>query len=380
MHRISAVVFTAFITVLVPVAAAQAPATPSGRDEVIRAIASRFETTYVFPDVGARVRPELEKRIQAGAYRDIPDGQAFADALTHDLRTITGDQHVRVGYSKEPFPPMNEAPQPPSPRSPDDTRRQMAALNFGFVKVERLPGNVGFVDLDFFADPELGGATAAAAMSFVAETDALIVDLRFNGGGNSRMVALLASYLFDSEPQHLNDIVVPRENLLKQSWTLPHVAGRKFGRTKPVYILTSARTFSAAEEFAYDLQALGRATIVGEKTRGGANPSGRFRISDHYAAIVPTAQAVNPHTKSNWEGTGVAPELAVPSGDALRTAQIRILERLIQHGDADLREDRVRRKEVLEKETPMPRPELQEQKRGGDAQDAQHNGHHASRV
>jgi hypothetical protein len=348
MHRISGVIFTAFITGLVAVPAAQAPL--AGRDEVIRAIAARFETTYVMPDVAARVRPELEKRIQAGAYREIPDGQAFADALTRDLRAITADQHVRVGYSKEPFPPMNEAPQSPSPRSADDTRRQMAALNYGFLKVERLPGNIGFLDLDFFADPELGGATAAAAMSFVAETDALIVDLRFNGGGNSRMVALLASYLFDSDPQHLNDIVVPRENLLKQSWTVPHVAGRRFGRAKPVYILTSAKTFSAAEEFAYDLQALGRATIVGEKTRGGANPSGRFRISDHYAVIVPTAQAVNPHTKSNWEGTGVVPELAIPAGDALRTAQIRILERLIQDGNADLREERVRRKEALEKQ------------------------------
>jgi hypothetical protein len=350
MHRILGAVFSAFITVLAPVLAAQAPPTVAGRDEVIRAIASRFEMTYVFPDVAARVRPELEKRIQAGAYREVADGQDFADALTQDLRTITADQHVRVGYSKEPFPPMNEAPQPSSPRSPDETRRQMALANYGFLKVERLPGNIGFLDLDFFADPELGGATAAAAMSFVAETDALIVDLRFNGGGNSRMVALLASYLFDGAPQHLNDIVVPRENLLKQSWTLPHVAGRKFGAAKPVYILTSSKTFSAAEEFAYDLQALRRATIVGEKTRGGANPSGRFRISDHYAVIVPTAQAVNPYTKSNWEGTGVVPDLTIPSGDALRTAQIRLLEQLIQQGDADLREERVRRKEALEQQ------------------------------
>ena len=349
MHRTFGVVFTAFITALVAVPAAQAPATPTGRDEVIRAIGSRFETTYVFPDVAARVGPELEKRIKAGAYREITDGQAFADALTNDLRTITGDQHARVGYSKEPFPPMNEAPQSPAPRSADEIRRQLAAVNYGFLKVERLPGNIGFLDLDFFADPEFGGATAAAAMSFVADTDALIVDLRFNGGGNSRMVALIASYLFESDPQHLNDIVVPRENLLKQSWTLPYVEGRKFGRAKPVYILTSAKTFSAAEEFAYDLQTLGRATVVGEKTRGGANPSGRFRINDHYAVIVPTAQAINPHTKSNWEA-GVVPELAVPSDDALRTAQIRILDHLIQHGDADLREQRAQRKVALEKQ------------------------------
>lgn len=349
MNRTLGAVFATFFTALIAVPVAQVPATPASRDEVIRAIASRFETTYVFPDVAARVGPELQRRLRAGAYRDIADGQALADALTNDLRTITADPHVRVGYSKEPFPPMNEAPQPPAPRSPDEIRRQMGAMNYGFLKVERLPGNIGFIDLDFFADPEFGGATAAAAMSFVADTDALIVDLRFNGGGSSRMVALLASYLFDGDPKHLTDIVAPRENFLKQSWTLPSVAGRKFGPTKPVYVLTSAKTFSAAEEFAYDLQALGRATVVGEKTRGGANPVGRFRINDHYAVLVSTAKAVNPHTKSNWEA-GVVPELAVPSDDALRTAQIRILDQLIQHGDADLKEQRAQRKVALEKQ------------------------------
>ena len=350
MHRhalaLSALLF-AFLTVS---PTAQNTANQAEGAEAIRALIARLETTYVFPDVAARVRKELETRIQAGAYRDVAEGAPLADALTRDLRIITADQHVRVAYSNERFPPMTEATQTPSPQSLENTRRQLAAVNYGFLKVERLPGNIGFLDLDFFADPDMGGATAAAAMTFLAETDALIVDLRFNGGGNSRMVALLASYLFDGEPRHLTDIVVPRENWLKQSWTLPYVTGKKFGGAKPVYVVTSAKTFSAAEEFAYDLQSLGRATIVGEKTRGGANPSGRYRLTDHYAVMVPTAQAVNPHTKSNWEGTGVLPELSVAAGDALRIAQIRILERLIQDGSPDLKEDRLRRKDALEKE------------------------------
>jgi hypothetical protein len=350
MHRITAAVSSVFIALLIATPGAQERASQSDSSNVIRALIGRFEASYVFPDVAARVRAELERRIQAGTYRDVADGTALADALTRDLRVMTGDQHVRVAYSKEPFPPMSEAPRRPSALSLDDTRRQLAAANYGFLKAERLPGNIGFLDLDFFADPDLGGATAAAAMTFLADTDALIVDLRFNGGGSSRMVALLASYLFDGEPRHLNDIVVPRESLLKQSWTLPYVAGKKFGGAKPVFVLTSARTFSAAEEFAYDLQSLGRATIVGEKTRGGANPSGRYRLTDHYAVIVPTAQAVNPHTRSNWQGTGVLPELVTPAGEALRTAQIRILERLIKDGSADLKADRLRRKEALEKE------------------------------
>jgi hypothetical protein len=203
MHRhalaLSALLF-AFLTVS---PTAQNPANQAEGAEAIRALIARLETTYVFPDVAARVRKELETRIQAGAYRDVAEGAPLADALTRDLRIITADQHVRVAYSKEPFPPMTEAPQTPSPQSLENTRRQLAAVNYGFLKVERLPGNIGFLDLDFFADPDMGGATAAAAMTFLAETDALIVDLRFNGGGNSRMVALLASYLFDGEPRHL---------------------------------------------------------------------------------------------------------------------------------------------------------------------------------
>lgn len=351
MHRIYTVLM-ALISFLIGIPTPQAPVTNT-RDELVRAVINRLETTYVFPDVAARVRVELEKRIRAGAYRDIVDGQAFADVLTQDLRTIAGDQHLRVGYSKEPFPPMNEAPQLQSQRSPEETRRQLALTNFGFMKVERLPGNIGFLDVEFFADPELGGATAAAAMSFVADTDALIIDLRFNLGGSSRMVALLASYLFDGEPKHLSNILVPREGLLKQSWTLPYVPGRRFGGTKPVYILTSARTFSAPEEFAYDLQALRRATVVGEKTRGGANPAGRYRINEHYAVLVPTAQALNPHTKSSWEGTGIVPEVLSPSADAPRVAQIRILDGLIRDGHPDLRTERERRKEALEKQKPQ---------------------------
>lgn len=350
MHRIAVSIAVALTAFLAGAALGQAHTAPPAKNEVIRAIIDRFETTYVFPEVSRRVRVEMERRVREGAYREVADGAAFAEALTRDLRAITADQHVLVKHSEKPFPPMSEAPQTPTPQAREETRRQMASFNYGFLKVERLPGNIGFLDLDYFADPDLGGATATAAMSFLAETDALIVDLRYNGGGNSRMVALLASYLFDSEPQHLNDIVVPTENLLKQSWTLPYVTGKKFGAAKQVYILTSAKTFSAAEEFAYDLQALGRATIVGEKTRGGANPAGRYRISDHYGVIIPSARAVNPHTKSNWEGTGVLPEISVPATEALRTSQIRILDALIRDGEADLKEDRLRRKELLEKQ------------------------------
>jgi C-terminal processing protease CtpA/Prc len=169
-----------------------------------------------------------------------------------------------------------------------------------------------------FADPQLCGATAAAAMNFLAGTRAIIFDLRANGGGDPAMVALLSSYLF-AEPTHLNDLWERKTGTTQQFWTLPYVPGRRMDG-KPVYVLTSHRTFSGAEEFAYNLKNLKRATIVGEVTGGGAHPVSPHRIDDHFVIGVPFARAVNPISKTNWEGTGVEPDVKVAAADALDTA------------------------------------------------------------
>ncbi|HET9253131.1 MAG TPA: S41 family peptidase, partial [Candidatus Eisenbacteria bacterium] len=204
-----------------------------------------------------------------------------------------------------------------------------------FRKVERLPGNVGYLRLDRFVDPELGGGTAAAAMSFLANTDALIVDLRQNGGGTPLMVALLASYLFESTPVHLNSIYDRLEDLTKQIWSYPYLAGPRY-LGKDVFVLTAPRTFSGAEEFAYDLKALKRATIVGERTRGGAHPGSIRQVHEHFAVMVPTGRAINPVTNSNWEGVGVEPDIAAPADSALVVAHRAALTKLIEKTkDAD---------------------------------------------
>src|SRR5207253_8430372 len=159
----------------------------------------------------------------------------------------------------------------------------------------------------------------------LADTDALIIDLRDNGGGQPRMVAYIASYLFDKR-MHLNDLYERRTNSTQEFWTRD-VPGRKFGGTKPVYLLTSKRTFSGAEEFSYDLQSLGRATIIGETTGGGAHPTQQFRIDDRFVIGVPFARAINPITKTNWEGGRVASDVRVPAADALETARRLITEK-----------------------------------------------------
>ena len=206
-------------------------------------------------------------------------------------------------------------------------RRFCGVINGGFEKVERLDGNVGLLKFNGFLPPEFAGDTAVAAMNFLASSDALIVDLRENGGGDPAMVALICSYLFGAEPVHLNDLYFRPANETHQYWTLSFVPGKHYGE-KPVYVLTSRNTFSGAEEFTYNLKTRKRATIVGETTGGGANPGGPERIDDHFQVFVPSGRAINPVTKINWEGTGVTPDVAVPADQAFHTAYLRALKQL----------------------------------------------------
>jgi C-terminal processing protease CtpA/Prc len=160
--------------------------------------------------------------------------------------------------------------------------------------------------------------TVVAAMGFVAHTDAVIFDLRENGGGDPAMVTLIASYLFD-QPTHTIDIYNRHEDSLKQFWTLPYLPGERLAK-QPVYVLTAKRTFSGAEEFAFDLKMLKRATIVGETTGGGAHPVSGHTVGDYFEIGVPFAKSLDPVKKTNWEGTGVEPDVKVPAADALTTA------------------------------------------------------------
>ncbi len=191
--------------------------------------------------------------------------------------------------------------------------------NCAFEKVEVLPGNIGYLKFNGFMDPGVCAPTVVAAMGFLAHTGALIFDLRGNGGGDPAMVTFVASYLFD-KPTHLNDLYNRKEDSTRQFWTLPYVPGERLPK-QPVFVLTSKRTFSGAEEFAYDLKNQKRATIVGETTGGGAHPVGGHVVADYFMLGVPFAKAVNPISKTNWEGTGVEPDVKVSAADALATAE-----------------------------------------------------------
>jgi C-terminal processing protease CtpA/Prc len=222
-------------------------------------------------------------------------------------------------------------PTPPSVEQVAQFRRQMEEQNCGFRKAEQLAGNIGYLKLDTFRGAEVCEHTVSAAMTFVAGTQGLILDLRDNGGGAPGMVALVASYLFEPRT-HLGDLWTRHSGRTEEIWTRDSVVGRRFGGDKPVYILTSSRTFSGAEEFTYDLRALRRAIVVGETTGGGAHLVRGQRIDDHFMIDVPYARSINPTTRTNWEGVGVEPDVKVPASDALTTAQRLLRERTARNG------------------------------------------------
>jgi C-terminal processing protease CtpA/Prc len=199
-------------------------------------------------------------------------------------------------------------------------RRQATQASCGFEKLEILAGNVGYLNLSTFsADPEICGPTATTAMAFFESVDALVIDIRDNEGGDPAMVAYVSTYFF-AERTHLSDLWTRSTGETEEFWTKPELPGKRLA-TQPVFVLTSTRTFSAGEEFAYNLQSLRRATIVGETTSGGAHGVRTERVDDRFAIRVPFQRAINPVTKTNWEGTGVTPDVKVPAADALKKAQ-----------------------------------------------------------
>jgi C-terminal processing protease CtpA/Prc len=320
------------------------------RKQVIDTLLRRLNESYVFPETATRMEQDVRVRIEKGEYEKITSAKEFATKLTNDLQSVSKDKHLRVRYSHRAIPERREQRREPTAEEREQFRQEMQRINFGFQKVERLAGNIGYVEFRGFLAPELGRDTVAAAFNFLANTDAIIFDLRKNGGGDPQMVALICSYLFGPEPVHLNDLYWRERNRTDEFWTLKEVAGKRYVG-KDVYVLTSNRTFSGAEEFTYNLKNLKRATIIGETTGGGAHPGGFSRLSANFGAFIPEGRAINPITKTNWEGTGVEPDVKVPADQALRVAHLAALKKSLEKTTDDERKKELQREiESLQKD------------------------------
>ncbi|MFH1686863.1 MAG: S41 family peptidase [bacterium] len=292
---------------------------------VIDSVAAALNKIYVFPEMAAEMEKLIRQRYRDGAYKDITSPMEFSIKLTEDLRSICHDRHLGVRW----FPPeyfegfagddtLTDAER-------DHQLLQSQRDNFGFKKLEVKPGNIGYVKFDGFSDTYNAGATAVAAMNFLAHCDAIIFDLRENGGGSPSMIQLLSSYFFDTLT-HLNSFYIRREDTTQQFWTTRYVSGPRMAKAD-LYILTSGYTFSAAEEFTYNFKNLSRATIVGETTGGGAHPVDDVYYPDLMIGVrVPFGRAINPISGTNWEGTGIKPHIEVPADQALDRAYLEALK------------------------------------------------------
>jgi len=303
------------------------------RAEVIDTLLDRLRKHYVFPETAQEMERAIRRRQAEGEYETLNDAAAFAETLTTHLREVSKDRHLRVSYSARELPLEDE-----EAKIDDEAwdREFGPHVNYGFDKVERLPGNIGYLEFRSFFSPKYAAEVGIAAMNFLANTCALIIDLRRNHGGSPEMIALLCSYLFDEKMEHLNSLYWREGDRTQQFWTLPYVPGKRFGSQKPVYILTSAETFSGAEEFAYNLKNLKRATIIGETTGGGAHPGDVYRLSAHFESFIPGGRAINPISGTNWEGTGVEPDIAVPREEAFKVAYTMALKQVRESiGEAD---------------------------------------------
>jgi len=292
------------------------------RQKAIDAISKALTEYYVYPDVATEMIQAMRDHQKHGDYGSIVDGNEFADALSRDLKAVSHDQHLFVGYDPFIFPGRlgsSFEPRSPSPGDRAVFRTTLEHQNCTFSKLEILNHNIGYVKFGAFPDPDICGPTVVAAMNFLAHTDALIFDLRENHGGDPSMVDFMVSYLF-REPTHINDLTNRHDNETHQYWTLPWVPGPRFV-DQPVYVLTSHETFSGGEEFTFDLKTQKRATIVGETTGGGAHPVRGLPAGDHFTIGVPFGRPINPVTKGDWEGKGVEPDVKVSAADALTAAE-----------------------------------------------------------
>jgi hypothetical protein len=363
-----------FVVALASFNAAQQPRMPEQADmtidaatrtEVIEGTLKSLREGYVYPEVATRMEQAIRERVSKKEYEGVTSAKQLAQMLTQHLQAVSRDKHLRVNYraaalTEGDIPgarivrrrapdgggspssdeagvrrivrePGSDAPQA-TPADGETVVRRVrpaggeAGVNLGLEKIETLEGNLGYLDFSMFDGSDEAQAKVSEAMNRLADTNALIIDLRRCRGGASNTITLLMSYFFDKSI-HLSDAYDRIADSTRESWSLDKVPGRRYGQ-KDVYILTSGFTFSAAEDISYTLKNLKRATIVGETTGGGAHPVMGRRLNDHFFVMIPFARYISPVTKTNWEGTGVEPDVKVPAPHALKVAQLTALKKL----------------------------------------------------
>jgi len=274
---------------------------------------SLISKKYVFPEVAEEICEHIATKLESQIYKSVTTSEELANILTVDMQSINRDKHLTIQVNENLVKEINLSVR--SERFQDEPERP----NAGFEEISIIDGNVGYLKLTEFADTKYAGDIAVDAMQQLVGCDSVIFDLRENGGGSPKMVQLLTTYLFDHEPVHLNDFYMRETKSLDQFWVLPYVPGTRLDAAD-VYILTSKETFSAAEEFCYNLQNLKRGKVIGEVTGGGAHPGDVHALNEELVVFIPHGRAINPISGDNWEGIGIQPDILVKADEAFKTA------------------------------------------------------------
>jgi hypothetical protein len=311
---------------------AQTAIDPAERKEVIEALCANLEREYIFPEVTEKYVRMLRDNLRSGKYDGIIRPEEFAVTVTNDLMAVSRDEHLHVWFNPT-WVKEERNRKELDEQAIKLIERRARTSNYGFLEIKILPGNIGYLRLDSFSYDTGAQDAAVGAMSFLENADAIIIDLRRNGGGSPEMVQFLCSYFLDNPRKHLNSFSYKDPDRLTQYWTYTYLPGKRLDKVD-LYLLTSANTFSAAEEFTYNLKNLKRATVIGEATGGGAHDNRFVILSDRFEMSLPFARAINPITKTNWEGVGVEPDVKVPQDKALGTAQVMASKRLAE-GEKD---------------------------------------------
>ncbi len=304
VSRIAVIIAITFFIINSAIAQEQA-LTQKYKEEVIEKLSNLMVDLYVFPDVAEKTAAHLQTQFKEGHFDQFENDESFAAGLTESVQSINKDKHMRIMKNRPYVAPENS----PERKIEEQlgARNRSRSANMGFNTVKILEGNVGYLDYRGFAGISRGKSVVDAYMKLLSQADAIIIDLSKNGGGDPAMVQYLCSHFFD-EKVHLNSLYFREGDRTIEFWTLDEVEGEKLPDV-PLFVITSSRTFSGAEEFSYNMQTQKRATLIGQTSGGGANPGGTRGINANLSVFIPTGKAINPITKTNWEGVGVIPEI-----------------------------------------------------------------------
>ncbi|MDO6813782.1 S41 family peptidase [Tenacibaculum soleae] len=301
---------------------------------VLKLISEKLLASYIDLDVAKKMSATIISNSKK--YKSISNKKEFSTILTKDLQELSHDLHLKVNFEPKKIAQSKRVITKEIKLKRDKMMAmKMAEINFGFTETKVLNGNIGYLNLRMFADMKYAKETAIAAMSFLKNTNAIIIDLRNNGGGVPNMMQLLASYFTDKKPVLLSNFYERKTNNKTQLLTFENIDGKRKTNTR-LYILTSKKTFSAAEAFAYTLKHLNKAIVVGETTRGGANRTKRVNLNNNFTISIPYIEAMHPVTKTNWEGKGVKPTIKSTKKDAFIVAYIDALDKTVKRNKKNI--------------------------------------------